>query len=216
MSNRESGISLEQYQQLNHLLGLEVESPEASPEVAEQCGRVISLEDFRQSRALEGGERSKAASRAKLWLKVLAGLVKDYEAQMLAIANERPSEDWKQETGHDPYEQIAFDMERLEAFLIQMNWALEEGGAATLGEAWEILSKSSDEVLLGTLEYLATSSYLGFEVMHQVCQLGSLEAGQYVELDGGSEQILFILEQNQFIYSIAPLRNLQGDEAIAS
>lgn len=216
MSNREPRISLKQYQQLNHLLGLELDSQETSPEAAAQCGRVISLEDFRQSRSLEHGERSKAASRAKLWLKVLAGLVKDYEAQMLAIANERPSEDWKQETGHDPYEQIAFDMERLETFLLQMNWALEAGGAVTLAEAWDMLSQSSDEVLMGTLDYLSSSSYLGFEVMHQVCKLAKLEAGHYAELEGSSEQILFILEQNQFIYAIAPLRNLEADEALAS
>lgn len=216
MSNREIGITPEQFQQLNHLMGLELDSEPVNPDAESQCGRVISLAEFRQSKGLENSERQKARGRARQWLKVLAGLVRDYEGQMLAIAHERPREEWKELTGYDPYEQIAFDVERLETLLGHLNWALEERGVATLEEARDLLAESEDEILRATLDYVGQSEYLGFEVIRQLFSVGAMVEGVYVEDEALTHQFLQTLEANQFVFAIAPLRSLQDREVLAS
>ncbi len=216
MSNRETGITPEQFQQLNHLMGMELDISTPSLNAEAECGRVISLEDFRQSRGLESKQRQKARSRASQLLKVIAGITRDYEGQMLAIAHERSREDWKAQTGYDPYEQIAFDVERLQGLLAHLNWALEDQGAATLSEALEILKKTDDEVLLGTIEYVANSEYVGFQILNQIFRLGDLASGEYAEDEAEVALILETLKEKQFIFSIEPLRSLQDREALAS
>ena len=216
MSNFTSGISNEHFQRLQELLGREL-NPETNPEGKDpqaDCGRVISLEEFRQKSRHEQEERDKARSRARALLQVIAQICRDYEAHMLTIAHSKGREEWVEETGSDPYEQIQYDMFRLKNFIEALHLALDDKGAATLGEAVAELESWGTQEIQETMEYLFNSDYFGFRCLKQLFNVGEISDGQYQEEKAILEDVQEDLVDGGYVFSVEPIRSLASQEAL--
>jgi len=213
MSNRQNGISHEQFTRLNGLLNLPLNSEVENPHA--QCGRVISMEEFRQKSQAEQAERSKASERSSQLLKVLQGICRDYEAHMLSIANQKPRQVWQEETGSDPYAQIQYDMERLGNLIQALEFAIAENEACTLGEALEQVNEGAHEELKATIDYLFESDYFGFQAMARLFNVGEIEKGSYAEDEVLLADIQEDLVDGEYVFSIEPMQTLKVTEELA-
>lgn len=212
MSNRQNGISHEQFTQLNSLLNLSL-NPETE-DSQERCGRVISMDEFRKKSQAEELERSKASERTDQLLKVLKGICRDYEAHMLTIANQRPRKQWQEETGTDPYGQIQYDMDRLGNLIQALEFALEKKNACTLAEALEEVYGWGQEELTATIDYIFESDYFGFQAMARLFGVGEMEGGNYSENDALLSEIQEDLVDGEYVFSIEPITNLKVAEEL--
>ncbi len=204
-------INIEEYLQLKNW----VESQEKSKPEYTSPAQVFDFVEFHQKDRIQKILRQKAKARALSLIEILAALNKDYEAQMLVVANQRTRKEWQEEFNTDPYGQIEFDMRRLHRFAEALKEAILLKDSATLTEAAQEISKSTDPEILTTLEYIQTSDYTGFEAMKRVLSIGELKAEEYVEDFLELCEILKALKESHFVYAIAPLSALCLEEAIA-
>lgn len=211
MKDSKKIFEMEEYRSLKDLV-------ETYPEAATSPKGLAAIVDFSAIRLEvqeQEAQREKAKQRSLAALKVLNSLVKDYEAQMLVIAHQYDRQAWIEEHNQDPYAQIDYDMTRLNHFMGGLRYALEEKGATTLQEACEILRQIGDVDLVGTIDYILQSDYVGFIAMrHLIESLQNTEVG-YAEDVATMGLVLKNLEENNFLYSIEPLSILCLEQAVA-
>lgn len=176
---------------------------------------VVDFGAHREGIAVQEAQRQRAQERSLSALKVLHGLVKDYEAQMLVIAHQYDRQQWIEQNQQDPYAQIDYDMKRLGHFLGGLRYALQEKGAATLQEACEVLRGVADAELISTMDYILESEYVGFMAMRHLIESIQINEYGYCEDVAAMGLVLKNLEQNNFLYSIEPLSTLCMEEAVA-
>ena len=202
--------------------------------------KVISLKQYRPTEAIEGSsslpgvhavildfssrgaeivERkrvtARATERALLLLEGVAALARDYEAQMLCIANQMTREEWQEKHQCDPYAQIEFDMVRLGRMKEALEYALRQRGARTLKEACEMALSWRDEEVRSTLDYILSSDYYGFEAMRRLIFSAGFEGFHYTENLNDLYKLFRSIQENNFVYSIPVLSTLFLDQAVA-
>jgi len=210
MKNSKNLIVLDEFRRLK-----EVVDSHAAQTSEKNLATVVDFSAHQQEVAEQETQRQRAKERSLAALRVLNGLVKDYEAQMLVIAHQYDRQQWIEEHQQDPYAQIDYDMKRLTHFLGGLRYGLEEKGAVTLLEACEVLRQIGDAELVGTMDYILQSEYVGFLAMrHLIESIQNTEVG-YCEDVAAMGLVLKNLEQNNFLYSIEPLSTLCLEEAVA-
>lgn len=176
--------------------------------------QVLDLSSFRNRKQAKKALRSKVQLQAYEMLKIVQGLVFDYEAQMLAIAAEVDGPEWVEKHGRGAGEQIAEDIRRLNDLSVALESALNDG-AATLGEAAEAIRQGDNEELIDTLEYLFNSDYVGFQAIAKVLEAVYLTEDSHFF---NSESIVATwrdLEAAGFEYGVGPIAAICFEEALA-
>ena len=176
--------------------------------------QILDFVTYRKKSQAKKALRSKVQLQAYDMLKVVQGLVFDYEAQMLAIAQDVDGAEWVEQHGRSAGEQIAEDLRRLHDFSQALETALDNG-ATTLGEAAKAIRYGDNEELIGTLDYILESDYAGFQAITKI-----LEAVYFAEDKHffNAESVVATwkdLEAAGFEYSVGPIAAICFEEALA-
>ncbi len=176
--------------------------------------QILDFVTYRKKNVAKKALRTRVQLQAYEMLKIVQGLVFDYEAQMLQIASEVDGAEWVEQHGRSAGEQIAEDLRRLHDFTAALETALSHG-ATTLGEAAKAIRHGEDEELIGTLDYILSSDYVGFQAIAKI-----LEAVYFAEDKHffNTESIVATwkdLEAAGFEYGVGPIAAICFEEALA-
>jgi len=212
MKTLENVITVEDFLKLKELVDAnETESVETETESAE----LIDFGAFRQKTQAKKARRAKAKVQALDMIKIVQGLVYDYEDQMTAIAHEINGAEWSEKYEGTAFDQIRDDMRRLYAFVNTLQVAVEINGAATLAEACEMIRKGDDSEAIQTLDYILQSEYLGFQSIAKVLQVVYLNEENYFFNSQALCETYRALETAGFTHSIEPIASACFEEALA-
>ncbi|HKY63511.1 MAG TPA: hypothetical protein VJR29_08840 [bacterium] len=176
--------------------------------------QILDFVSYRKKTVAKKALRSKVQTQAYEMLKVIQGLVFDYEAQMVAIAQEVAGDNWVEKHGRSPAEQIADDLRRLHNFSQALENALDHG-ATTLGEAAKAIRHGEDEELIATLDYILSSDYVGFQAITKILEAVVFTADKHFF---NAESIVATwkdLEAAGFEYGVGPIAAICFEEALA-
>ncbi|MCE9625655.1 MAG: hypothetical protein K8R69_09445 [Deltaproteobacteria bacterium] len=202
----EDFLKLQELSELNETPVVETET-----EVAD----LIDFGAFRQKTQAKKARRAKAKVQAVEMIKIVKGLVYDYEDQMTAIAHEINGAEWSEKHEGTAFDQIRDDMRRLYAFVNTLEVAVEFHGAATLSEACEMIRKGDDSEAIQTLDYILQSEYLGFQAIAKVLQVVYLNEENYFFNSQSLCETYRELETAGFTHSIEPIASACFEEALA-
>ena len=176
--------------------------------------QVLDFVSFRKKTVAKKSLRSKVQRQAYEMLKIVQGLVFDYEAQMMQIAADVDGAEWVEKHGRSAGEQIADDIRRLQDFSAALEGALNDG-AATLGQAAQAIRNGENEELAATLEYILTSDYVGFQAITKILEAVYLTEDQHFF---NAESVVATwkdLEAAGFEYGVGPIAAICFEEALA-
>ena len=180
----------------------------------QNLAQIIDLVSYRKQLVAKKALHKKVQRQAGELLKVIQGLVFDYEVQMMNIAAEVDGAEWVEKHGRGAGEQIADDLRRLNDFTEALGSALNDG-ALTLGQAAEAIRQSENEELIATLDYILGSDYVGFQAIAKILEAVCLnEDNHYFN----AESIVATwkdLEAAGFEYGVGPIAAICFDEALA-
>lgn len=208
----ENMIKIEDFLKLKELVDANTET---TPEVETVSAQVVDFGAFRQKTQQKKARRAKAKVQALDMIKVVHGLVRDYEEQMMAVAHQLDPQEWSEKYSTSAFEQIRDDMRRLDAFVNSLQVAVEIHGAATLAEACEMIRKSGNEELVMTLDYLLQSDYLGFQAIRKVLEAVYLNEENHFFNSQSLCETWQQLAAAGFNHSIEPIAALCFQEALA-
>jgi hypothetical protein len=176
--------------------------------------QVIDFVSYRNKNIAKQDLRGRVQRQAFEMLKVIQGLVFDYECQMVQIASEVDGAEWVEQHGRSAGEQIADDIRRLQDFSAALESNLNEG-AATLGQAAEAIRNGDNEELIATLEYILSSDYVGFQAIAKILEAVYLTEDHHFF---NTESIVATwkdLEAAGFEYGVGPIAAICFEEALA-
>ena len=211
-------ITVEDFLKLKELVDAHSEEAVNEAPVVEmetESAELIDFSAFRQKTQTKKARRAKAKVQALDMIKIVQGLVYDYEDQMTAIAHELNPAEWSEKHEGSAFDQIRDDMRRLYAFVNSLQVAVEIHGAATLSEACEMIRKSEDSETIATLDYILQSEYMGFQAIAKVLQVVYLNEENYFFNSQSLCETYRELETAGFTHSIEPIASACFEEALA-
>ena len=176
---------------------------------------IVDLGSFRSKTQTKKARRAKAKVQALEMIKIVEGLVRDYEEQMTYVAGQLDPQEWSEKYTTSAHDQIRDDMRRLHAFINALYVAVEIHGAATLTEACEMIRNSGNEELVMTLDYVIQSEYLGFEAIRKVLEAVYLNEENYFFNTQSLCQTWQQLSVAGFNHGIEPIASMCFQEALA-
>lgn len=214
MNGANKVISIENYQRLRTLVDEVQLRAEAPQNRSEEAAGVISLIDYRKKNEAMEAEIQQAEVRAREMLRAIIGLARDYETQMVAVANQQNREEWQDAYEQDPYAQIQYDIYRLQRLCGALEYALDAEGIHTLSQAAAWIEQHAEEEIQYTLQYVQQSEYLGFQAISGLIQCGSLQEEGYLENSPWICEAYQAVVDEGFIYAVEPLGALCFADAV--
>ena len=203
-------IKIEDFQKLKDLV-----DANDTVEVETVSAEIVDLGAFRSKTQTKKVRRAKAKVQALEMIKIVEGLVRDYEEQMVYVADQLDPQEWSEKYTTSAHDQIRDDMRRLHAFINALYVAVEIHGAATLTEACEMIRNSGNEELVMTLDYVMQSEYLGFEAIRKVLEAVYLNEENYFFNTQSLCQTWQQLSAAGFNHGIEPIASMCFQEALA-